>query len=228
MTRAQLKALPPGFRAMILCVLLVGCWAGIRVLPVLAVTSPALALLLARAGVRANQERLLAAEARLEDLPADARAAVAGALARLQSPEPRAALIGLSRIGAQACRNLPAEYRDRDYGHHIASLVIAAAETVTHVESYTNTLEQLEAQRQSMGPDAGLDDVVTKVRAERDARVQQLATAMRVLSEIGPDVATAGDRGTANILALLDDLKREVQEHEAAEREIQALLAATS
>jgi hypothetical protein len=64
------------------------------------------------------------------------------------------------------------------------------------------------------------------VRAARDTRIAQLTTALRVLSEIGPDIADAGDAGTRRMLEILDSLKREVSEHEAAETEIETLLAA--
>ena len=106
-------------------------------------------------------------------------------------------------------------------GNTVDELVRAPADTAVHAQSFEQTMRTLEAQP---ADDMDQADALEKVRAARDTRLAQLTTALRVLSEIGPDIATSGDAGTARIVELLDSLKRAVSEHEAAEIEIEQQL----
>jgi hypothetical protein len=216
-----INAVPRHFWIMLLSVITVGLWAGNTVVPVFLLTTPALAYVLFRAQVRETHERLFNTEHGLDGLTADARARAAYALSVLRAGEVRELLVGILQMGANARSNLPAGYATSDYGSTIEQLIGAAADTALHAQSFDTTMRALEAQRSATLVDnLDLSEALERVREACDTRVRQLTTALRVLSEIGPDVAEPGDVGSGRILGILDALRREVSEHEAAEREI--------
>lgn len=204
---------------MIICVLVFGIWVGNTVSPVFLWTTPVLAFLLVRVQLRETRARLADDELGLRRLPPALQRQVKAALAQLPAGEVRDLLLGIARVGSNATGFLPRGYAETDYGRTIEELVSAAADTAVHTASFDTTVRELDAQ-------STLVDTLDKVRAARDTRIAQLTTALRVLSEIGPDIADAGDAGTRRMLEILDSLKREVSEHEAAETEIETLLAA--
>jgi hypothetical protein len=222
MTNTQaMNAVPKYFWIMLMSVIVVGSWAGNTVMPVFLLTTPLLAFVLFRAQVRETRERLFDEAHGLDHLPRDVRARAQRALNQLSDGEVRELLIGIIQVGGTARGNLPAEYASSDFGNTIDELVSAAADTAVHAQSFDATMNTLESQSAN---DFELVDAVERVRAARNTRVAQLTTALRVLSEIGPDIAEAGDAGSKRIVEILDSLKREVSEHEAAETEIEELL----
>jgi hypothetical protein len=228
MSNAQaMNAVPRHFWLMLMSVIVVGTWAGNTVAPTFLLTTPVLVFVLFRAEVREARARLFDAAHGLDRLPREVRAHAARALHMLPAGEARELLVGILQVGANARSNLPAEYANNDYGRTVEELITAAADTAVHAHSFEQTLRTLESQpAAALAEDFGLSDALEKVRAARDTRVAQLTTAMRVLSEIGPDIADAGDAGTGRILEILDTLRQEVSEHESAETEIEELLAA--
>jgi hypothetical protein len=221
MSGQAMNAVPRHFWLMLMSVIVVGSWAGNAVAPVFLLTTPVLAFVLFRAEVRATRARLFAQAHGLDRLPREVRARAQRALDELPEGEMRDLLIGIVQVGGTARRNLPQEYANTDYGTTIDELVTAAADTAVHAHSFEQMMRALEEQRTD--DDFDLADALEKVRAARDTRVTQLTTALRVLSEIGPDIAEAGDAGTRRIMEILEALKREVSEHEAAEMEIAGL-----
>ena len=223
MTNVQaLNAVPRQFWIMLMSVIVVGSYAGDKVAPIFLVTTPLLAFVLFRAQVRETRERLFDQAHGLDRLPGEVRVHAQRALTELPDGEVRDLLGGIIQVGGTARHNLPKEYARGDFGNTIDELVRAAADTAVHAQSFERTLDALGAQ-QANGLD--LADALDKVAAARDSRVAQLTTALRVLSEIGPDIAEPGDGGTRRILEILDSLKREVSEHERAETEIERLMA---
>jgi hypothetical protein len=222
MTNVQaMNAVPRHFWIMLMSVIVVGSWAGNTVLPAFLLTTPILAFILFRAEVRETRARLFDQAHGLDRLPGEVRARAQHALNELPDGEVRELLIGILQVGGNARSNLPKEYASTDYGETIDELVTAATDTAVHAQSFHQTMRTLEGRP---AHDFDLVDALEKVRDARDTRVAQLTTALRVLSEIGPDIAEAGDAGTRRILEILDSLKREASEHEAAETEIEQLL----
>jgi hypothetical protein len=222
MTNVQaMNAVPKHFWIMLMSVIVVGSWAGNTVVPAFLLTTPILAFVLFRAQVRETRERLFDAAHGLDRMPADVRARAQRALNELPDGEVRGLLVGILQVGGTARSNLPTEYANTDYGTTIDELVSAAVDTAMHAQSFHQTMRALEGRPAT---DFDLVDALEKVRDARDTRVTQLTTALRVLSEIGPDIAEAGDAGTRRIIEILDSLKREALEHDAAEIEIEQLL----
>ncbi len=216
-----LNAVPKHFWVMLMCVIMVGSYAGDKVAPVFLLTTPLLAFVLFRAQVRETREQLFDEAHGLDRLPGDVRVRAQRALRELPDGELRDLLAGIIQVGGTARHNLPKEYARGDFGNTIDELVSAAADTAVHAQSFERTMHTLEAQQAN---DLELADALEKVRDARDSRISQLTTALRVLSEIGPDIADAGDGGTRRIIEILDSLKREVSQHEAAEIEIERLI----
>jgi hypothetical protein len=226
MTNTQtMNAVPKPFWIMLMSVIVVGSWAGNTAAPVFLLTTPLLALVLVRAQLRETRQALFDGQYGLDKLPREVRAHATRALNQLPAGEVRDLLVGILQVGGNARHNLPAEYANSDYGKTIDDLMSAAAETAVHAQSFDQTLRSLEAQPSAaLNDNFDLLDAVERVRAARETRVAQLTIALRVLSEIGPDIAEAGDAGTFRILEILESLRREVSEHESAETEIEALL----
>ena len=223
MTNVQaMNAVPRHFWIMLMSVFAVGLYAGNTVAPVFLLTTPLLAFVLFRAQVRETRARLFDEAHGLDRLSGDVRARAQRALSELPDGEVRDLLIGIVQVGGIARHNLPKEYARGDFGSTIDELVSAAADTAIHAQSLERTSRTLESQP---AVDFDLADALEKVHDARNSRIAQLTAAMRVLSEIGPDIAQAGDAGSKRILEILDSLKREVSEHEAAENEIEQLLA---
>jgi hypothetical protein len=220
-----INAIPRHFWIMLICVLGFGIWAGNTVLPTLLFTTPVLAGLLFRVQLRETRARVFNEQVGLHQLAGATQAHVRAILLKLPDGEVRDLLVGIVRVGSNASANLPRGYADTDYGLTVEELIRAAADTALHAHSFEHTLRELEAQPANILKDSfDLLDAVEQTRAARDARIAQLTTVLRVLSEIGPDIADGGDAGTRRIIEILDSLKREVAEHDAAETEIDALL----
>lgn len=220
-----LSRVPKHFWIMLLSVIVAGWWAGRAVAPLFLLTTPILAYVLFRAQVRETRERLFDEAHGLDRLPRAVRARALRALNQLTDGETRDLLTGIVQVGGTARSNLPQEYARGDFGHTIDELVSAAAETAVHAQSLERTLHTLEAQP---AHDLDLADALERVREARSSRVAQLTTALRVLSEVGPDIADAGDAGSGRIVEILESLEREVSAHETAESEIAHLLEASS
>jgi hypothetical protein len=216
-------AVPLAFYALLALVLGVGCTAGLVAAPMLSLTSPLVAVLMATLAVSAIRRPLLASAERGLALPPGADERVRETLRALPPGPARSLLTDVARMSESVLASVPpGGGRERE---DVLQLLTACCEAAGDLSRLDLSLGVLEAHRERAGRSERWHDALARCARSRDRLVQRMLDAITVLSDAGAQAA--GRRGADRRLTeITEELARTARAESEAAREVEELLGA--
>ena len=223
------RALPDGFRLMVVTVVVAGTLAGVVVgAPVLAATAVPFGLLLVGAGVLSLRRPALDTDPHASPLSERIRSRITETFAALSSGPARSLLADIVRRGQGVRRALSQREDTTGLALVVDDLLIAASASARDLAALDESLAQFDRER-ARGDGDGIDDRWLASFAEcertRDAAVQRLLDAVTVLGQLDSQSIRGTDDVSTRLGEVIEELEGEVKARSAARDEIGSLLA---
>jgi hypothetical protein len=210
------RALPMNFVVMVVAVLLVGSYAGLRGAPLFLPASPLLAAALLFAANLQLGKPLLATPASTALLPEHVRESLADALADLRDERARTLLLDIARTGEATFSALPEAFRTAALGESVVELLSEAgplAREAAHLREIATELG-VRSEQQTAVEGQQIDEAA-------NARYALLENVLALLGR----VAREGAQSHEEVSQLVQQVREESSRRVEAENAVSALLS---
>ena len=205
--------IPSSFVVMLIAIIIVGGFAGMRAAPMFLLLTPILAIALV---VGANAQLgtpAITPQASMASMPPNARRALRDALSQIRATPERTLLLDIAKVGETAMDALGPAFRNADVGRSVSDLVEVSAGVAIEAARYreisdTTTTDATQART---------------IADARDVRLQQLQRASELLSSIAHQSLDAPESAAHRITELLSEVRKDSSFAHDAVAEVQSL-----